>query len=124
MQVAEALKGAASDRLTLTQLGGEVDGVRYNVPGCPAFRPGEQALLFVWRDARGRAQVNAMAQGKFDIRTDPSTHERLVQRSAPGFGVRDVKTLRVLAAGQPSPRLRYDDLVREIRRTLAEQTEH
>ena len=118
VRVTRALKGGETAHLTLTQLGGEVDGARYTVPGAPLFAVGEEALLFVWRDRGGRAQVNGLAQGKFDIRRDASG-ERYVQRAVPGFGVRDVTTLRAVPAGQPLPRLRLDDLVREITRTLA-----
>ena len=92
---------------------------RYSVPGCPVFEPGEEALLFVWRDPAGRAQVNGLAQGKFDIRRDAKSGERFVQRAIPGFGVRDLKTLRAVPAGQALPQLPLDDLVREITRTLA-----
>src|SRR5262245_31561662 len=44
VRVERALKGAVGQRLTLTQLGGVVDGARYSIPGCPAFRDGEEAL--------------------------------------------------------------------------------
>ncbi len=121
LRVDQTLKGPAASRITLTQLGGEVDGARYSIPGCPAFHPGEEALFFLWRDPRGRAQVNGLAQGKFDIRRDPVTGERLIQRVVPGFAVGDVRMLRAHAAGEPRPRLRLDDLVREIRRTLDEE---
>jgi hypothetical protein len=122
VHVTRSLKGSAGSMLTLTELGGEVDGARLDVPGCPTFRPGQQSLLFVWRDSQGRAQVNGLAQGKFDIQADPSTGERTVQRAVPGFGAHDAKTLRVVPAGQPLPRLRLDDLVREITRTMAEES--
>jgi hypothetical protein len=124
VSVNQSLKGNAAGLITLTQLGGEVDGVRYDVPGCPTFHKGESSLFFVWRDGAGRAQVNAMAQGKFDIRTDAATGARTVQRSVPGFAARDVKTLRPLAAGQVAPPLSLDALVREVQRTLAEQPAH
>lgn len=120
VRVTQTLKGGAGERLTLTQLGGEVDGVRYTVPGCPAFVAGEEALLFVWRDARGQAQVNGLAQGKFDIRRDPATGEATVQRSVPGLAVRDPRMLRLVPQGQAAPRIRLSELVREIQRTLAE----
>jgi hypothetical protein len=123
VRVARSIKGAAVERLSLVQLGGEVDGVRYTVPGCAAFRPGEEALLFVWRDRRGQAQVNGLAQGKFDIERDATTGEARVQRRAPGMAVRDVRSLSALPEGVASPTLRLDDLVREIQRTLGTETE-
>ena len=118
VRVSQTLKGGATDRITLTQLGGEVGDVRYTVPGCPVFTPGEEALLFVWRDARGRAQVSGLAQGKFDIRRDPTTGEATIQRSVPGLAVRDARQLRLVPQGQAAPRLRLADLVREIRMVL------
>ena len=120
VDVRETLAGGTATRLTLTQYGGEVDGVRVSVPGAPLFVPGEEALLFVWRDATGRAQVNGLAQGKFDIERDAATGERLVQRGVPGFAVRDVRTLRPLRQQEAAPRLRLDDLVREIHAALRE----
>jgi hypothetical protein len=116
--VSESLEGVPGGRLTLTQFGGERDGIRVSVPGGPLFVPGQQSLLFVWRDSPGRPQVNGLAMGKFDIRQDPETGERLVQRTAPGFAVRDLRTLRALTVGELEPRLRLDDLVREIRHDL------
>ena len=119
VQVSRSLKGEASGRLTLVQLGGEVDGVRYSIPGGPLFRSGEEALLFVWRDTRGRPQVNGLAQGKFDIERDPANGKATVQRTVAGFAVRDARRLESAAPGQPAPRLPLDDLVREIQRTLS-----
>ncbi len=120
VRVSEALKGAPGEVLTLTQLGGDVDGFRYAVPGSPLFRPGEQALLFVWRDARGRAQVNGLAQGKFDIRLDEATGARTVQRSVEGTAVRDVRSLSLVRAGEPAPQLPLADLVSQIKALLEE----
>ena len=120
VRVSESLKGAPPGELRLVQLGGEVDGMRYRVPGSPLFSPGEEALLFVWRDAAGRPQVNALAQGKFDIRRDPVTGARLVQRSLPGLAFREPRSLRGAPAGEAAHAVPLDDLLREIRRALDE----
>lgn len=120
VSVSESLKGAPGDRLVLRQLGGDLDGFRYAVAGSPSFREGEEALLFVWRDAQGRAQVNALAQGKFDITTDPATGERTVQRGLEGLRVREARSLSLVRAGEPAPQLKLDDLIGEIRAILAE----
>jgi hypothetical protein len=120
IRVGESLKGAPGERITLTQLGGDLDGFRYSVPGNPLFRPGEEALVFVWRDPQGRAQVNAMSQGKFEIGADAETGERTVQRSVSGLQVRDLRTLRLVRPGERAPRLRLTDMVGEIQRILEE----
>lgn len=121
VRVTRSLKGDGASRITLTQLGGEVGGVRYSIPGGPLFRPGEEALLFVWRDSRGRPQVNGLAQGKFDIERDSATGKATVQRHVPGFAVTDARRLAAAegAAGN-APGIPLDDLVREIQRTLSE----
>jgi len=120
VRVSESLKGAGGDVLTLTQLGGDLDGLRYSVPGSPLFRTGEEALLFVWRDAGGRAQVNGLAQGKFDITTDPATGEKTLQRAPEGLRVRDARTLSLVREGEPAPGLRLGDMLGAIRTIIAE----
>jgi hypothetical protein len=120
VRISQTLKGAAADRLVLRQMGGELDGLRYTIPGSPTFRPGEEALLFVWRDAAGRPQVDGLAQGKFDIAKDPATGERLVQRSLPGLAFRDAKTLSMVPTGGPTMRIPLSSLVREIQAALGE----
>lgn len=119
VKVSESLKGAPGKSVTLTQLGGELDGIRYSIPGGPLFRPGEEALIFVWRDSKGRAQVNGLAQGKFDIARDAKSGVATVQRVGPGLGVRDARGLEALKAGEPAARIPLDELKREIRRVLA-----
>jgi len=118
VRVSQSLKGVGSERLTLTQLGGELDGMRYSIPGGPLFRPGEEALLFVWRDPQGRAQVNGLAQGKFDITRDAKTGRATVQRSTPGFAIHDARSLSATQAVTTGS-VSLDDLEDEIRRTLA-----
>jgi hypothetical protein len=120
VRVSQTLKGAAADRLVLRQMGGEVDGMRYSIPGSPSFTLGEEALLFVWRDAAGRPQVDGLAQGKFDIAKDPATGERMVQRSLPGLAIRDAKTLGMVPTGGSTPRIALSALVREIQAALGE----
>ena len=119
VRVSQSLKGATAERITLTQLGGELDGVKVSVPGGPLFKPGNEALLFVWRDAKGRPQVNGMAQGKFDIERDAATGTLMVQRNTPGFAVKDVKSLVGTQSAAAAPRLPLDDLVREIKSALS-----
>lgn len=121
VRVSESLKGAPASDLTLTQLGGELDGLRYDIPGGPSFAKGEEALLFVWRDAAGRPQVNGLAQGKFEIGRDAASGARLVQRSMPGLGIGDARTLRAARPGEAPARVTLDTFKAEIRRALAEE---
>ncbi|MEQ1831712.1 MAG: hypothetical protein ABL977_01570 [Candidatus Eisenbacteria bacterium] len=120
VSVDETLKGStdANGTLTLTQLGGRVDGARYDVPGSPRFVNGEEALLFVYRGPTGRAQVNGMAQGKFDIITDAESGEKLVQRTLPGLAVKDLHTMALAPGDAPARRFRLSELRAEIQSAL------
>ncbi|MBI1795492.1 MAG: hypothetical protein HY076_01015 [Candidatus Eisenbacteria bacterium] len=119
VRVTQSLKGGGATTLTLSQLGGTIGAMRYNVPGCPAFTPGEEALLFVWRDRQGGAQVSGLAQGKFDIRRD-AAGVATVQRSAEGLAVLDANRLQLVPPGRPAPRIPLADLVRAIQSAMRE----
>ncbi len=120
VHVSRSIKGGGGDHLTLTQLGGELDGIKVSVPGGPLFQRGEEALVFVWRDPRGQAQVSGLAQGKFDIVRDARTGVASVQRTAPGFAIKDVRRLASAPAGNAAPGMPLDDMVREIQRAMAQ----
>jgi hypothetical protein len=120
ISVSQSLKGAPAGEITLTQLGGEVDGMRYSVPGSPTFRVGEEALVFAWRDTNGRPQVDGLAQGKFEIQHDAATGARVVQRAALGLAASDAKTLKLAPSGRALPQLKLDDMINEIKAAMAE----
>src|SRR6185503_18163942 len=118
VRVSETLKGGAANELVLTQMGGEIDGMRYTVEGGPRFTPGEETLLFAWRDAAGRPQVSGLSQGKFEIRRDAASGARTLRRALPGIPAGDPMLMR--ASGARREALGLDEMVREIRRVLAE----
>jgi hypothetical protein len=120
VSVSDVLKGDATSTVTLTQPGGEVDGMRYEIPGSPAFRANEEVLLFLWEDSHGRAQVNGLAQGKFELRTDPASGERVLSRQLPGLAFRDVRSLARVSAGEAASPVPLRLMLREIHRTLEE----
>jgi hypothetical protein len=118
LRVERRLKGEPAGELVLTQLGGELDGFRYEVPGSPAFARGEEALVFAWRDPSGRAQVNGLAQGKFEVRRD-AAGRATVNRALPGLAIANAKTLKAAGGPQAGP-VALDDMVREIESALTE----
>ena len=120
VNVGESLKGDASHAVTITQMGGVVDGMRLTIDGTPVFKPGEQAVLFLWRDAQGRRLVNGLAQGKFDIQRDASTGELLVRRSLDGLSLLNARTRAGVGAQAVEPRTRLDDFRRQILQALRE----
>lgn len=120
VSISDVLKGEAQATVTLTQPGGEVDGMRYQIPGSPVFHEGEEVLLFLWEDSRGRAQVNGLAQGKFEVRTDAASGERVLSRQLPGLAFRDVRSLARVRASEPAHAVPLRLMLREIHRTLEE----
>ena len=120
IHVSQSLKGVAGAELTLTQVGGELDGMRYSVPGSPAFRSGEDVLVFAWRDRLGRPQVDGLAQGKFEIERDPASGARVVQRAMPGLAIQEVKSLGAAPLGRRASRPTLDAMVREIQAAIQE----
>jgi hypothetical protein len=116
LKVDRRLKGAGTERVTITQMGGVVDGVRVRVHATPDFKVGEEALIFAAKDGRGRLQLNGLAQGKFEIEHQGS--ERLVQRRTPGFAFKDVRTLKAVPAGEAPARVTLDAMIAEVQSIL------
>ncbi len=69
VRIDEPLKGRerAGRVVTVTQLGGELDGVRMDYAGRPEFREGEAVLLFATRGKRDDYIVVALKQGKMRL---------------------------------------------------------
>jgi hypothetical protein len=120
VQVADVLKGSPGSVVTVTQVGGEVGPYRYEAVGSPAFRDGEDVLLFLWRDSHGVPQVNGLSQGKFEIRADRVGGERLVARPTPELEIDDARTLSRPLPGHAGARVTLREMLREIHRVLEE----
>lgn len=118
VRVSESLKGESAT-LVLTQMGGEVDGMKLSVEGSPVFRVGQEVLLFAWRDRNGRAQVNGLAQGKFDVTRDPATGVATVSRSLDGLAMRRAGTAGLVRTEAPSSR-RLNAMLDDVRSILAD----
>ena len=69
LRVSESFKGAArrDSVVTITQLGGEKDGVRMDYAGRPEFRAGESVVLFTTRTHDDNLTVVALKQGKMTV---------------------------------------------------------
>ena len=94
--VVDALKGAALPEVVLTQPGGVIGKLAVDVPGASAFRPGEEAVLFLAPGAGGRLSVNGLAQGRFDVISDPVTGQKTVR----GLRLEGMEAVGVTGAAQ------------------------
>jgi hypothetical protein len=90
VRVDETLKGSLtrSQIITVTQLGGEKDGVRLDFAGRPTFTDGESVVLFTTRGKNNDLIVVGLKQGKMTIAGNEVKRDfsgiTLVQRSADG----------------------------------------
>jgi len=69
LSILEPVKGRKGEQtLTLRQLGGTVDNLASIVPGMPAFKKGEEVIVFLTqKDAAGYPWVMGLQQGKYSI---------------------------------------------------------
>ncbi|MBZ5631954.1 MAG: hypothetical protein LAO55_02395 [Acidobacteriia bacterium] len=70
LQVLENWKGQAITEVAVP--GGVVSGIRQNVSGAPALKPGQEYVLFLWTSPSGLTQVIGLSQGVFKLSEEGS----------------------------------------------------
>lgn len=108
VRVLRTLKGpAAATELTLTFLGGELEGESMRIAGTPTFTVGQSEILFI-SDTRGLqfSPLVGFMHGRYRVLTDPATARRYVARDdrAPLESENDVQLPQ--AAASPANRLK------------------
>ena len=81
VEATQYLKGNLGASFELQEPGGERDGLMVRVPSVPVFAVGEEAVLFVWTDPKGRHQVIGFEQGALKVRANSETGEKTVDRA-------------------------------------------
>ena len=112
----EYLKGDLGEYVTFQVPGGELGRYRTIFLGAPAFRVGEEVVLFL-KTLSGRAPVVAgLNQGAYRVVEDPQTRQRMV--TSPVVMARDAvdaePVVRGAAARRPMPLDAFRDIVREV----------
>src|SRR5205814_338429 len=78
LQIAEVWKGSLStNRIAVVHGGGILGGVKTIVSGQVEYGIGEEVVAFLVVNPRDECVTLGLAQGKFHIRQDPGTGERL-----------------------------------------------
>jgi hypothetical protein len=72
-ETVEISKGLLPGVVSVRMLGGNVGPLHSRAEGVPAFRPGEEAYLFLWRREGETFRVLGWSQGTFRITRDPRT---------------------------------------------------
>jgi hypothetical protein len=115
VRIDEALKGSLSrsETVTVTQLGGEKDGVRWDYSGRPVFSVGESVVLFTTRGKNNDFIVVGLKQGKMTVEGGEVKRDfsgiTLVQRSANGRSLQQITAKSV--------RMTLDELRNRVART-------
>jgi len=81
VEATQYLKGNLGPSFELQEPGGERDGLLVRIPSVPVFRAGEEAVLFVWTDPKGKHQVIGFEQGALKVRTNFEAGEKSVDRA-------------------------------------------
>ncbi len=114
--VQEGLKGTQGPVTEFVQPGGRIGDRALVVPGAATFKLNEEAVVFVGRSCprTGCAFTVGLAQGKFSVRTDPATQQRLASR--------DLEELH-FAGAEPEGKRCLDELLCCIRTLVHTQKE-
>jgi hypothetical protein len=112
----EYLKGQLGPTFELREPGGERDGMETIIAGVPAFRTGQQVLLFVWTDPRGLHQTTAFEQGAVSIETDSATGAKRASRTIPLGSARGILEV---AAAAPATQQILPQLLNQVRASVA-----
>ena len=86
--VSSALKGGRTAAVVVSEPGGAVDGVEMTVEGMPRYQPGEELVLFLYRTPVGLVRSRGLAQGRFQVASDPAG-SRIVRQNLQGAVVVD-----------------------------------
>jgi len=112
IDVEKTYKGLRRSTWIIDQMGGTWGETRTIVHGGARFSPGEEIILLAEQLGNGRLVPVGMQQGKFTLRLDPYSRERIAQRFAPHPA--QAYDHRFIPLANPDKRLFVIDLVEEI----------
>jgi hypothetical protein len=113
VRIDESFKGITrrSEIITVTQLGGEKDGVKVDFSGRPEFRAGESIVLFTSRRKSNDYIVVGLKQGKMNVAGGK------VKRDFTGLTLVDRSGGGKIRQSIRSDRMMFDELRNRIART-------
>jgi hypothetical protein len=87
VRIEEVLKGSVQgERLSFSQIGGQVGEMAAAVGGTPSFAQGERVLLFLSKRQDKSLGISGMFHGKFIIETSEASDNKAVVRREPDSG--------------------------------------
>ncbi len=91
-EVVEQDKGSLLVLVTVRTLGGSVGSLHSRVEGIPAFHPGEEVYVFLWRHDSEPFRVLGWSQGTFRITRDARTGAETVTQDSSSAPIFDPRT--------------------------------
>jgi hypothetical protein len=79
ISIEKQFKGPKVSSVTIEQPGGSMGDIAQGVPGLPQFSEGEDVVLFLKRQGGGTFQIVGGRQGKFIVKTQPTTNNLVVE---------------------------------------------
>ena len=98
-EIVELNKGLLPGVVSVRTLGGSVGPFHSRIEGVPAFRPGEEAYLFLWGHEGEPFRVLGWSQGTFRIRRDAKTGIETVTQDSAMAPVFDPRTRQFRHSG-------------------------
>lgn len=87
VRIEEILKGSVQgERLSFSQIGGQVGEIAASVGGTPSFTQGERVLLFLSKQQDKSLGISGIFHGKFTIETSEAPDNKAVVRREPDSG--------------------------------------
>jgi hypothetical protein len=104
--VRQSWKGSVGRTVTVSEPGGEVNGVSLNLAGMVRYTPGEHVVVFLYRTPIGLIRTVGLAQGKLQVDdrglVHPSASDAMMVSasggSAAGTSIRELESSSLTAA--------------------------
>jgi hypothetical protein len=98
-EVVEQNKGSLPGVVTVRMLGGSAGGLHSRIEGVPAFRPSEEAYVFLWGHEGEPLRILGWSQGTFRITRDARTGMEAVTQDSAAAPIFDPRTRQFLHGG-------------------------
>jgi hypothetical protein len=120
-EVVEQSKGLLPGLVTVRLLGGTVGPLHSRIEGVPAFRPGEEAYVFLWHREGEPYRILGWSQGTFRILKDTRTGVEMVTQDSAAAPIFDPRTHQFRHGGVRNLPVPVFQL--KLRKALEEKTE-
>ena len=119
-EIVELNKGLLPSVMSVRTLGGSIGPLHSRIEGVPAFRPGEEAYVFLWEHEGEPFRILGWSQGTFRIQRDARTGVETVTQDSATAPVFDPQTRQFRHGGIRNLPVAVFQL--KLRKTLEEKT--